>query len=274
MPVSAIDYAFLSDFEYYIPNHPLKKHDPCNHNGTAKHLERVKKLAGWAYELGWTKRNKAAKFIPHTEDNPRAKLKYHQIALIQQKKFLSPEIRLIRDMFVFSLYTGMSFAEVSKLCIHHFEVSASGKFFCTMYRTKSGEPFAVPMLPEAVKIIRRYMDSTKSQENGTIFPKITNQQVNRGLKIIQEALFIPIPLQFHLARHTFAKVIALQSGVPITTIQIILGHKKLETTMIYAEVDEETVERDVEQLEEVLQRRNTLPSPENYIKRIPLQQAT
>ncbi len=270
LPVAVVNYAFLSDFEFYIPNHPIKKHDPCNANGTAKHIERVKKLIGWAHLLGWTKKNKVAKFTPHTEEQHRAKLKFHHITLVKEKKFYSEDLRLVRDMFVFSIYTGMSFAEVDKLCMNDFEVNPSGKFYCKMYRTKSGEPFAVPMLPDAVRMIRRYMDSTKSIENGTIFPKITNQQVNRGLKIIQETLSIPITLTFHVARHTFATVIALQNGVPITTIQIILGHRKLATTLVYTEVDEATVERDIDHLETALSNRATLPSPVEYLQRLPL----
>lgn len=270
LPVACVNYGFLSEFEYYIPNHPIQSHKPCTANGTAKHIERFKKLVKWAYKLDWIKKNTVEKYTPHTTKKHRNKLKFHHIKLLADAKFGDPNLRFVRDLFLFSVYTGMSYAEVSTLSVNDFEISPSGKFFCTKYRTKSGEPFAVSILPDAIQIIKRYMQSEKSIARGTIFPKITNQQVNRALKVIQEILSIPIVLTFHVARHTFATTIALKNGVPITTVQIILGHKKLATTQIYTEVDENKVEEDMDKLEIALQKRLQLPSPSEYLKRLPL----
>ncbi|MFQ6101379.1 MAG: tyrosine-type recombinase/integrase [Anaerolineae bacterium] len=50
----------------------------------------------------------------------------------------------------------------------------------------------------------------------------------------------------HRLRRTLATRL-LSQGMPITSIQRLLGHDKLETTMIYARVYDETVRQDFEQ---------------------------
>jgi len=49
----------------------------------------------------------------------------------------------------------------------------------------------------------------------------------------------------HRLRHTLATRL-LNEGMPITSLQRLLGHEKLETTLIYARVHNETVRRDYE----------------------------
>jgi integrase/recombinase XerD len=49
----------------------------------------------------------------------------------------------------------------------------------------------------------------------------------------------------HRLRHTLATRL-LNEGMPITSLQLLLGHEKLETTLIYARVHNETVQRDYE----------------------------
>jgi len=98
-------------------------------------------------------------------------------------------------------------------------------------------------------IIAKYKDDPKAMTAGTIFPPISNQEVNRNLKIIQEVCEISKKITFHLARHTFATVVTLKNGVPIETISKMLGHTKISTTKIYAEVDDEKIKNDMERVE-------------------------
>lgn len=81
-------------------------------------------------------------------------------------------------------------------------------------------------------------------------PTTTNQNINRGLKIISEICAIKKHLTFHLARHTFATTITLMNGVPIESISKMLGHTKLNTTMIYAKVTKSKVAMDLAMLEQ------------------------
>lgn len=82
--------------------------------------------------------------------------------------------------------------------------------------------------------------------------------MNDSLKIIQESCGITTPLTFHVARHTFAKTIALKNGVPLETVQMMMGHTKITTTQIYADVDEEKILDDISGLDERINRKKEM----------------
>jgi integrase/recombinase XerD len=174
----------------------------------------------------------------------RKKLPIQSVVAIEQQQFADPAISYVKDLFLHSCYTGFAFAEAMALRESHFEWEVDGTVWCKIYRQKSDELSAVPVLQSASNILNKYRQQSGNGENGPIFPRITNQQVNRSLKIIQAVCGIPFSLTFHIARHTFAKTIALKSGIPVTTVQVMMGHTKITTTMIYVEVDEETVLED------------------------------
>lgn len=102
--------------------------------------------------------------------------------------------------------------------------------------------------------------------NGTIFPPITNQEVNRCLKILQELAGIPFKLTFHIARHTFASTVALKLGVDIKVVQMMMGHAKISTTEGYTEADEEWIEEETKGLENKINQRKQLASPVEILR--------
>ena len=65
-------------------------------------------------------------------------------------------------------------------------------------------------------------------------------------------------MTFHVARHTFAKTVALKNGIPLETVQMMLGHTKITTTQIYADVDEEKIIHDMAGLEEKLNKKREI----------------
>ena len=108
-----------------------------------------------------------------------------------------------------------------------------------------------------VKIKQRYRE-LKTQNvllTAKTFPRISNKDVNENLKIIQEICNIPFSLTFHIARHNFAKAVALKNGIPLETVQMMMGHTKITTTQIYADVDEEKILEDTKDLNEKLDRK-------------------
>jgi len=80
------------------------------------------------------------------------------------------------------------------------------------------------------------------------FDDFTNQYTNRALKDIAAMAGITKTVTFHTARHTTATFL-LYKGVPITTVQKILGHKKLQTTQIYSKVMDLTLINELQKIE-------------------------
>lgn len=92
-----------------------------------------------------------------------------------------------------------------------------------------------------------------------------NQPLNKDLihgrlKLAGER--VGVSVHAHRLRHTCATQL-LNSGCPVTSIQKFLGHKKLNTTMIYARAYDQTVEEDYfAAMSRVEQRLALAPEPE------------
>ena len=80
------------------------------------------------------------------------------------------------------------------------------------------------------------------------------QLISNDLRLIfTYSLLLASPCIFHTARHTCATLLVHQ-GVPITTVQKLLGHTSVRTTEVYSEVLSNTIIRD---LKAVKRKKNT-----------------
>jgi site-specific recombinase XerD len=78
-------------------------------------------------------------------------------------------------------------------------------------------------------------------EGGWLFPgldpidPLTTRQLNRAIHAAAEAAHIDKRVSMHTLRHCFATHL-LEQKEDIRVIQVLLGHKKLETTSLYTQV--------------------------------------
>jgi site-specific recombinase XerD len=100
-----------------------------------------------------------------------------------------------------------------------------------------------------VAILEKFRAQEDAERWQTVFPMVSNQEMNRSLKLIGEICELKKRLTFHLARHTFATTVTLMNGVPIETISKLLGHTKLATTMIYEHVMHSKISMDMNLLQ-------------------------
>lgn len=256
--LSQVNMEFMTNFEHYIRNNPVKAHDPCKGNGLGKHIQRFKRIISWAKEIEWIKVHPVKEFICPLTRSKRKKLSIQQLVAIEEQYFADPTINYVKDLFINSCYTGFAFAEAMALRESHFEWDVDGTVWCKIYRQKSDELAAVPILKSAAINLNKYRNRFGFKEGDHIFPRISNQEVNRALKIIQAVCSIQFDLTFHIARHTFAKTIALRSGIPITTVQMMLGHTRITSTMIYTEVDEDMILEDTTGWQEKLDKKREI----------------
>lgn len=149
-----------------------------------------------------------------------------------------------RDLFVFQMYTGLSFSDAQAFDISAYK-EVKGKWRVIAPRIKTGQPYVNQLLPPAVEVLKRY---------GMTVPKITNQVYNRELKQIGIAAGVSIPLHSHLARHTFATFM-LRNGVKIENLSKMLGHTNIKQTQRYAKVLAESVHEDFDMIENLINKR-------------------
>lgn len=247
MYLSELNYKFIIDFERF-----LRHQKSMGNNTVMKHIERLRKMVSLAYRMEWLDRDPFIKFKAKYEKKERTFLTKEELQRIEDKSFTIPRLQLIKDLFVFSCYTGLSYGDVMNLTLGNLCMGMDGKQWIHSKREKTSVPVKIPLLSKASNIIKKYEVHPNSTDKQTLFPTISNQKLNSYLKEIADVCRIKKNLTFHIARHTFATTVTLSNGVPIETVSKLLGHSKITTTQIYAKVIERKVSDDMQRLEECI----------------------
>lgn len=244
-----LDYKFVKDFEVYLRNHKPKDHQKAmNNNGVMKHIIRLKKMVNLAQNLRWIDNDPFATYKLKMQKVNREQLSDKELADLEEKNLTIERLAMVRDMFVFCCYTGLSYVDVMSLTPSHIVAGSDGERWIRTCREKTLIPVNVPLLPQALKILDKYKTNIRAMSDGTVFPIISNQKVNSYLKELADICGISKNVTFHIARHTFATTVTLSNGVPIETVSKILGHTKITTTQIYAKVVEKKLAEDMANL--------------------------
>lgn len=253
VPLNMLSYKFIVDFELYLRAYkPVDHHSVMGNNTVMKHIERLRKMINVATKNEWLDRDPFARFKAKFIRNDREFLTEHELERIESKKFKMQRLQSVKDLFVFSCYTGLAYSDVMRLTPQNISVGIDGELWIITSRKKTNQPVRVPLLPKARAIINTYRHKTKAEATGKVLPLISNQKLNSYLKEIADVCDIEKRLTFHLARHTFATTVTLTNGVPIETVSKLLGHSSIRTTQIYAKVVEKKVSDDMNALRKKL----------------------
>lgn len=251
--LSELNFKFIQDFEIFLRNHqPVDHQKPLTTNGIMKHQERLKKMITLAFKLEWITRDPFDKYQLKFDRVEKEYLTEHELAALEGKVISLPRLSVVRDIFIFSCYTGLAFVDVMNLKPSNIVMAADETLWVRTFREKTTIPVNVPLLSKPKTLVVKYKSNIKSIEKGTVFPPLSNQKINSYLKELAERCDILKNLTFHTARHTFATTVTLLNGVPIETVSKLLGHTSLRTTQIYAKVIEKKVNDDMSELQRKL----------------------
>lgn len=198
---------------------------------------------------------KRAKFDSIIADNPydhvkiergkskeRRPLTEDEVLIIREWMPTSRQLEKARDLFIFSCYTGLAYADAQSFVFAEHTTIIDGKYYIDGARIKTGERYLTPILAPALDILKKW---------DYRLPVMSNVRMNYSLHEIESLLGINKPLTSHVARHTFA-TLTLSKNVPIAVVQRLLGHSDIKTTQIYAKVMAKTVADAVGGLDDIL----------------------
>jgi len=247
IPVKDVDHKFISGLEYY-----LKTERNCAHNTTIKYITNFKKVVRIAYANDWISKDPFFNWKGRLKTVDREFLSEDEIQNMIEKEFHFPRLDQVRDIFIFSCFTGLAYADVKKLLKESIVLGIDGDQWIKTKRTKTNTISNIPILPTAASIIQKYANHKEVLNKGVLLPVLSNQKMNAYLKEIADLCEITKNLTFHLARHTFATTVTLTNGVPIESVSKMLGHKSLKTTQHYAKILDRKVSDDMHILKEKL----------------------
>ena len=246
-----ITYTFLKDFEVYL------REKGNGINTVAKHLRQLRTLVNEAINQGYI----------HADAYPFRKYKIKQEK--GRHEFLTPDelkklenlevsdrkLRHVLDAFLFCCYVGLRYSDFCQLTPANF-IRVNGKRWLHFKSIKTGIELRLPLHllfeGKALAILDRY--------NIAEFASLgSNSEVNKALSVIAGMARIKKHITYHTARHTCATLL-IHQGVPITTVQRLLGHTSVKTTEIYSEILSSTIVKDLR----AIKRKRIVNNFQNY----------
>ncbi|MBS1489108.1 MAG: hypothetical protein OJF59_000655 [Cytophagales bacterium] len=241
--IRKLNFEFINDYEFF-----LKSVQGCAHNTSMGYLKKLKKIVRQCVAKDWLDKDPFMSFKITLKDTHRVYLLEEELQTLASKPINIDRLSTVRDIFLFSCYTGLSYSDVEKLTVTDISTGIDGEKWIFTTRTKTDTATRVPLLPPAQAIIEKYSMQPERLNLGKLLPVFTNQRMNSYLKELADICKINKELTFHCARHTFATTITLTNGVPIETVSKMLGHKNLRTTQHYAKILDLKVSQDMEVL--------------------------
>lgn len=154
---------------------------------------------------------------------------------------------LTRDMFLFSVFTGLAYRDICNLTAKNIVRASDGVLWIETTRQKTGTPCEIPLMEIPLQILDKYKGLAPDEK---LLPMLSCGKLNKNLKVIAKLCNIDRRLIFHAGRHTYASEICLSQGVPIETVSRMLGHRDLRSTQIYAKISNNKISEDTDKLEE------------------------
>lgn len=206
----------------------------------------------------WIDKNPFSNYKAKVREVERVYLTEDEFQKILNKEFSTQRLSLVRDIFLFSCFTGLAYIDVKNLTKSHISLGIDGEKWIFTHRQKTESASKIPILPVTQLIIDKYLEHPQCLNEDRLLPILSNQKMNAYLKEIAGICEINKELTFHIARHTFATTVTLSNGVPIESVSKMLGHKNLRTTQHYAKVLDRKVSDDMRLLKEKLGNTHTI----------------
>lgn len=238
LPLQALEPSFIEEYALFlISDYGLTV------SSAAIYLRPLKRMVTIAHNRGWIGRNPFAEYQLKMEQKERGFLNEGQLRRLMTQKLEFPGQDFVRDLFVFSCFTGLAHVDLKNLTHAHIQTSFDGGQWIITSRQKTKTPVHVRLLDVPQQIMERYKNYPVKDDHVFAVPDIA--YCNRVLKKIALQCELPFNLSFHLARHTFATTVTLSQGVPLETVSKMLGHTNIRTTQIYAKITHEKISADM-----------------------------
>lgn len=245
--ITLIDHEFITSYDFY-----LRSERGCCNNTAVKYIKNFKKIIRICIANGWLEKDPFINYKAKVKAVKREYLTTEEIQAITDKDFVSDRLRQIRDIFLFSCFTGLAYADVKKLKRSEIVIGLDKQYWIFTSRQKTDTDSRIPLLPVAKAILDKYKDNPECLHKDRALPVLSNQKMNSYLKEIADVCGITKELTYHIARHTFATSVTLANGVSIESVSKMLGHRNIRTTQHYAKILDAKVSEDMALLKERL----------------------
>ncbi|SDF26415.1 site-specific integrase [Cellulophaga baltica] len=183
-----LNYKFICDFESFLVMYWPKGHPKAmGHNTVMKHIQRFRKIITLAFHIEWIEKDPFLRWKPTYEKTEREFLSENELSNLQSYDFKIERLDRVRDLFVFSCFTGISYVDIMNLTKENITIGIDGNQWIFTNRQKTKAPVKIPILNIAQELLNKYENHPITMLTETLFPIISNEKVNLYLKEIADA---------------------------------------------------------------------------------------
>lgn len=203
-----------------------------------------------AINNGWLARDPFYAYHISKEETKRGFLTMEEITKLINGQFTKKKYELVRDLFVFCCFTGLSWTDMRNLTKSNIQTSFDGHVWIKTSRQKTGVESDIRLLEVDKHIIDKYEGLAKDDR---LLPVSAYSVCKYDIKQVAKQCGIEKNVSWHVARHSFATSVCLSNGVPIETLSKMMGHTSIRSTQIYAKITAQKLSDDMEKLSQRIQ---------------------
>ena len=246
MDASDINSAFVHNLEEFLTYESMYgRRKGIKNNSVVKYIKVYKTACNYCFKLDLLEKNPFNVYQGKLSVKDAVFLTQDELKRIEDKIISFERLQRVRDIFLFSCYTGYAPVDAAKLTRENIFSTNNGELWLMTTRTKTAIRANVPILPPAMRVIEKYRDGQDA-----LIPKISNQKMNAYLKELADVCGIDKHLTWYVARHTFATTVTLGNGVRIENVSAMMGHTNIKQTQHYAKVLDQNVMSDMQKVME------------------------
>mgnify|MGYP000838529191 FL=1 len=231
----SLDKVFYDDFELF-----LCKDCGMKPKTVHEHLYRLKKMTRRAVSQGTLRRDPYCRLHPELPRRKSRHMKLEDLKKLMETPVEKPQLQFVRDMFIFSTFTGLAYADLKRLRTSDITQAEDGSWWIHIRRQKTDTLSSVRLLDIPLRIVEKYSDQRKGNKVFNVYVRSYFIMLTRELGNVYG-----FDLTFHQARHNFGTHVTLSLGVPIETVSRMMGHMSITTTQLYAQVTDKKVDEDM-----------------------------
>jgi integrase len=242
--VSKINGAYIFNLESFMKfESTYNDKVGIKNNSVVKYFKNLKTIFNYGLKMDLVDKNPFNKYDGKIKTTEAVFLTSEELLRLEDKVFPFERLEKVKDIFLFSCYTGYAPVDACKLTQENIIEDSDGVQWIKTNRQKTGTKANVPILPAAQKIIVKY----HGKQDGLI-PKMSNQKMNAYLKEIADLIGLNKNLTYYVSRHTFATTVTLGNGIQMENVSSMLGHTTIRQTQHYAKVLDKNVSNDMKKL--------------------------
>lgn len=241
LDLNSIDSQTLDGFSNYLIQNGI------NNNTTTTYIQVLLDFLNWALENDYTNNTKFTRYKKLVKEyEPKTiALSLEELSLLANHKFNNNRLEKVRDLFLFHIYTGQRYNEISK-----FKISDVKEGYWIVRQDKTFKEVQVPLITQAIEILEKYnyeLPIISNVKYNKYLKEVAKEVgLNReekihkrfGSKVQTESKPIHELITTHTARRTFISISSYMN-VDERVTKSITGHKNNKMMDLYFKPNKE-----------------------------------